>query len=242
MSMMRSITRLVVGAVLVGTDTLSERLHVWDQESSPSTALELPSKAPLEAESEPAEPPALTAEELEYQRLRYAMVGMVFDLGDRLDRGLTLADRVARLAGNIAEPFVSPVYNSRLMNPLRQGFDDLAQRGAQEVERWVAIGETEDTQSRTMTTTAMVDSVDMVVDYLASDEKIQDLIQSQSVGLIDEILEETRERAVSADNVLEMLVRNMLRRAPRSELPGPPPEVLAQAEPFQKIQGTLVRR
>lgn len=249
MSVIRSLTRLVVGAALLGADELSARLQTWDQSEGagqPST----PDETTLATAPPPAgeqrvvylSDPTPSQQEIQDLRLRHALVGLVFDVQDSFGRGLGLADRATRLAGRAAEPFVSPLYNSRAMGPIRTRFDSLAERGAAEVERWIAIGEAETPQSRTVTSTAVVDGVDTVVDYLASDEKVQELIQSQSVGLIDEILEETRERAVSLDNLLEMLARNMLRKTPRSELPGPPPVVLNQAMPFRKVQGVMKRR
>jgi hypothetical protein len=61
-------------------------------------------------------------------------------------------------------------------------------------------------------------------------EKVQTLIQGQSTGLAAELLEEVRERTVSADNVIEMLVRSILKRSARQELPEPPYQVQQRAE------------
>jgi hypothetical protein len=44
------------------------------------------------------------------------------------------------------------------------------------------------------------------------------------------VIEEVRERAVSTDKFLERLVRTLLRRPPREELPEPPEMLRKQVE------------
>lgn len=71
---------------------------------------------------------------------------------------------------------------------------------------------------------------DRYVDHLHENpEAIQDLVQSQSVGLASDVADAVRQRTVTADTLLELFVRTVLRRAPREELPEPSPEVRAQA-------------
>ena len=60
-------------------------------------------------------------------------------------------------------------------------------------------------------------------------ESVQVLVQGQSVGLVNEILDVVRERAVRVDTLLERIVRSALGRRPRDRVPGPSPEVRALA-------------
>ncbi len=62
-------------------------------------------------------------------------------------------------------------------------------------------------------------------------EQVQQLIQGQSLDLAGQVLDEVRERTVTADTVAERLVRAILRRNRREELPPPPPEVQRWANP-----------
>jgi GNAT superfamily N-acetyltransferase len=72
---------------------------------------------------------------------------------------------------------------------------------------------------------------DGYIDHLNKNpESVQVLLAGQSTGLATELVEEVRERTVSADNVFEMIARSILRRTPREELPEPPPEVQRRAE------------
>jgi hypothetical protein len=55
----------------------------------------------------------------------------------------------------------------------------------------------------------------------AQNPEVQELVQTQSIGLAEEVVEEVRERTVSADNFVEGIVRAVLRRPSRSQLPYP---------------------
>lgn len=68
-------------------------------------------------------------------------------------------------------------------------------------------------------------------------EQVQQLIQGQSLDMAGQVLDEVRERTVTADSIAERLVRALLRRAPREDLPSPPPEVQrwANAQPPSAI-------
>ena len=67
--------------------------------------------------------------------------------------------------------------------------------------------------------------IDEFINQLAENPELQELVTQQSLGLASEARDEVRERTVTADNIMENLVRRILRRTPRAELPEPPPEV-----------------
>jgi hypothetical protein len=67
--------------------------------------------------------------------------------------------------------------------------------------------------------------IDEFINRLSENPELQALITEQSLGVASEMRDEVRERTVTADNLMEGLVRRVLRRSPRAELPGPPPEV-----------------
>ena len=76
---------------------------------------------------------------------------------------------------------------------------------------------------------------DMFIAYLNQNpDMVKELVAGQSSGLATELVEGVRARAVSADNVFEMVARSILRRTPRAQLPEPPPDVQRRAE-----RGTL---
>jgi hypothetical protein len=129
-----------------------------------------------------------------------------------------------------------------MLSPLRSNLDKLAERGEEEVNRWIEVGRFEEARSRALTQMAIHEQVDDSIKHLTANQEVQELVQSQSVGLVGEIVEETRERAVSADTFVEAVVRSMFRRSPRSELPAPPTEIQVQAIPFRQIGGRIIRK
>lgn len=71
---------------------------------------------------------------------------------------------------------------------------------------------------------------DKYIDYLNEyPEKVRNLVSGQGVGLAGQLLDEVRERTVTADSVAEMVVRNLIKRKSRSDLPPPPENVQARA-------------
>jgi hypothetical protein len=110
------------------------------------------------------------------------------------------------------------------------------------VEAWIAAGRSEEQLSRALADEALHERVDNAIQYLTANDEVQELVQSQSAGLVDNVIEEARERTVSADNFLEALVRSVLRRPPRWQLPEPPPQVRDQAVPHRQVGGRSVHR
>lgn len=72
---------------------------------------------------------------------------------------------------------------------------------------------------------------DTYIDYLnAHPTAVQSLVQGQSMSLANDVMNEVRERTVTADSMTEMLVRKLLGRKPRIDLSAPPEEVQRRAE------------
>jgi len=62
-------------------------------------------------------------------------------------------------------------------------------------------------------------------------DDVQNLVQGQAIGMATEVRDDVRTVTVTGDTFLETLVRALLRRTPREDLPPPPPEVQHQAVP-----------
>lgn len=237
-----SLTRLVIGSALAGYDGLMKRVSVWESELEQKDAARINANLIAEETAATASAVGEQGSETQADRLRYAAIGLIFDAQETLGKSVGAADRVSRLAGEMLEPVVGPIYTSRLFSPLRTRVDRLAQRGQIQVDRWIEIGRIEERLGRELASTALTEQIDHSIEYLTSNDEVQELVQSQSVSLIGEIVEETRERTVSADNYLEAWVRTMLRRPMRSELPGPPQMIKEQANPYRRIQGKVVKK
>jgi hypothetical protein len=242
-----SIARLLIGGVLLGIDELNASLGNWGAEiSSPKSGnADFPSSQSSKSEEFDIPSNTSISQSDEYDNsniVRYALIGLAFDIQERVQSGLKIVDQTTRSISNVATPIIDPISNSRLVKPFRRRYDELVLRGKQEVDRWVDAGLAEDTRSRQFAQTALEKSVDKSIDYLTTNEEIKELIETQSVSLAGEVVEEIRERAVSADILLERIVRMLLRLTPRTELPAPPTEVMEQARPFIRRAGRVVRK
>jgi hypothetical protein len=209
----QSLSRLVIGGAEISAIELMRRLRLWELQ----VAEVLHSGEVI--------PPGSPAADSPNEQARFALIGLVFELQERARQRLGLFSRLRRLAFGLLDASLRPLFNSRLAAPARQRIDHLAARGQQEVSRWVERGRLEEERSRILATLAFDETVDAFLEYLTQNPEVRDLVQSQSTGLANEVLEEARERAVSADHFLESLARSLLRRVPRSRLPEPPPEL-----------------
>jgi len=88
----------------------------------------------------------------------------------------------------------------------------------------------------TGTLVAINETVDDTIGSFADNPEIQQLITTQTTGLVEEIVEEVRERTVGADLFLEGIVRMILRRKPRYQLPSPPLAVQNRAKTLRPVR------
>jgi hypothetical protein len=72
---------------------------------------------------------------------------------------------------------------------------------------------------------------DVYINYLnANPAQVQTLLQGQSLGLASQVRDEIRERTVTADGLVDAVVRNILRLKPREALAPPPLAVQRRAQ------------
>jgi hypothetical protein len=215
---LRSLTRLVIGGVMVGLDSLLTNLDAWErqleeQESQKIVAVDAPQAAGEE----------------QTPRLEHALVGLVFEAQDTLLAGMEKADRLSQAVIRLNSFWLKPLQRSWPVRTLAHQMDRLTERGETEVKRWAERGRVEVEQSRRLAETAVSETVESGIESLTTNPEVRDLVQTQSTGLANEVLEEIRERTVSADNFLEGIARRVLKRTPRPELPEPSEQVLERA-------------
>jgi hypothetical protein len=241
-SSLTSLTRFAIGGVLAGYDGLVKRISIWETRlDQREAAIEEPPSA-VEENISAGSATELSDNETDADLIRYAAIGMVFAAQNTLLKSLKTADQMSRLAGGAIDKVASPFYSSRILSPLRNQINNLAQHGQTQVDHWIEVGRKEEARSRALANAAVTEQVDSSIQYLTNNQEVQELVQSQSVGLVGAIVEETRERTVSADNFVEAWVRTMLRRPMRSDLPKPEPELRARATPYRRIQGKVVKK
>jgi uncharacterized RDD family membrane protein YckC len=87
------------------------------------------------------------------------------------------------------------------------------------------VGRIEDIRNRSAAQSAISQLADDSMDEIIASPRIQmfiqEIVEAQSMGILDEGIEEMRERTVTADLLLERPVRSLFRRPPRSRVPPP---------------------
>jgi hypothetical protein len=218
---LRSTTRLLVGLALIGGDELLKRVEML--ENNINTTPPDPAEMAEQIRTSP------TGQYIP-DDVRHALIGAAFDVQDQIRIGvprlLSMSDEVLTGVTRPVENFLNrlPIVGA-LNKSIGQQVDGLQRRGEKRLQRWITIGQREEARSRVLADQTFTQIVDDVIDYLAEKPEVQDLIMGQTTGLAGEVLGEVRERTVSGDSFLEGIVRAVLRKAPRAELPPPSTEI-----------------
>jgi hypothetical protein len=236
-SLLRSLTRLLVGGTLVAWDELTTQVRSWENETHSIQASQLEDEGIIAYHSEQTvtsgqtiRPPAASSgPEQGGAETADVLLGLLFESQSRFLRRSKAAYRLAdKTTGRVVTPLLKRMGNSRFFRPGQRRLNALANRGEDVVERLAERGRAEETYSRLLFLTAVEEAFGTSMDQLAEAPQLQDLVRKQSAGLSQEMLDEVRERTVSGDLVVEHLARSLLRREPRRTLP-PPPTALDSA-------------
>jgi hypothetical protein len=203
--------RLVIGTGLIGAEELGQYLQQWEENA----------RHQAEAMAAPEETKAAI--------VRYAVLGALFELKDKVELGLGNLGKTANNIGQTVSEKSKPVTRSRFYQPIQKKYDDLVAYGESKINPLVERGRREDPVARALAREALTESIDELIEFFAENEEITELIQQQSLGMANEVVEDVRTRTVTADNVMERFTRNLLRKSQREELPPPSPAVQAQA-------------
>jgi hypothetical protein len=222
---LRSTTRLLVGLALVGSDELLKRLQLLERDFD---------ALPPDPEEMAARIRTSPTGQHIPDDVRHALIGLAFELQDQVrvqtPRLLAAADQIISDVTRPAQSVLNhiPIIGS-LSKSLGLQYGAMQKRGEDRLQRWIAIGQREEARSRVLADQTFTRIVDDVIDYLADKPEVQNLIAGQTTGLAGEVLNEVRERTVSGDSFLEGIVRAVLRKSPRAELPPPATEIRQSA-------------
>jgi uncharacterized RDD family membrane protein YckC len=216
----RPFTRASLGSALLALDTISDRLEQAELEAEAEMPLRRPEDVliPMSEWGERfGESPDKTA--------RYLMLGIMTDASSKAKKGGSIIHGVSVSMAGLINTLLGPFRRSRTLGPVRRGFENALERGESQVDRWINLGRTEDFSSRRLAQAALNQVADDTMDDMVTNPRIQlfiqEIVQAQSQGMIDEGIEELRERTISGDNFIEHPIRRILRRPPRETVPGP---------------------
>lgn len=215
------LSRVSLGSALLAVDALNERLeHVEEAGEREDPASRTPASV-LVPQSEWGE----RFGETTGTAARHLTIGVMVDARSRAGRSVVFLTDVGNAAAKALDIIFAPITHSRLLRPVRKGFESAVERGETQVNYWMNLGRVEDIRSRSLAENALTQVVDDSMDDIVENERIQEFVQemlaAQSIGIIDEAIEEIRERAVSSDIFFEQPFRRLFRREPRLSVPGP---------------------
>jgi hypothetical protein len=102
------------------------------------------------------------------------------------------------------------------LDPLLKRLDDLLDAAGARVNRWAERGWVEEQHGRRMARQASVSVVDELLDYMARNPEVRELIEQQATSMAGVAVGEVRGRSETADLWIERLAHRVLRR-PESE-------------------------
>jgi hypothetical protein len=217
-----TLARLSLGTALLAVEALSAGFQQVEQESIQSA----PEERPIESVLIPAEEWDTALKHGTGRPSRQVVLGFALDTQSRLSRTakgiLRQGDRVI----GTVDRALNPVLSSKALSPVRGPFESLVERGQAQVDHWQELGRAEEARSRALAQDATEQLIDTTVNTVSGDPRtqkiVQVIIQQQSLGMLDEAIEEVRERTVTGDMLLERPVRSILRRRPRESVPASP--------------------
>lgn len=208
-----AVVKLLLGGTIEGTAELARRLERMERE--------------LRAMENGRLPPGQVNNSTDV--VRYMLVGMALSVADGARRqAFKLAeasDLFWRATGNAVEPLARNRLTGRVVGPFDRAFARLVDRGQKRVNEWVELGRATEPTARLVARQTYLEIVDDFIGQLSQNDQLAELVQEQSMGLATEVVEEVRERSLSADSLAESIVRRILKRPPREALPPPPDEI-----------------
>jgi hypothetical protein len=158
----------------------------------------------------------------------YMSLGLLRHGQRRLQEGIHKGyDLSLRAAGRVSSAS-DRLDLSRLARPVRKPLEIRLARWREQAALIVQEGELEDQASRALATGTLTTLILEILDEVAKNPEMQDFVQDligqQGVGMATSIADNARAVTLTADDASDALLRWLLRRTPRRELPPSPVE------------------
>jgi len=201
------LTRLVLGAGLSGGEWLMDVLRAVHRD--------MPDAPPLSPEAESSA-----------DLLRYLGIGLLVEgqkwAARTMRNGLYLSLGVTGWVLEKANRWT----DNRLLRPFRRPVEAQLQGFGRDVAHLIEVGRYEERQARSLTAGTMSEVIDQVLDYVGENPDLADFVQQligrQSIGMAGMVRDNARRVSVVGDAAVEGVVRRILRRKPRRDLPPSP--------------------
>lgn len=197
----RMLMRIALGSMVISREEMLRRFQEKQSETSiPASALN--EVTPIETESD---------------RLRYAAIGAMSRSSETLGQSISVIERLTNRTFRFFRRAISPVTESRTMGPLQRRYQRYVDQGEKVVGDWVAAGRKEEYLGRQLAQGAVTETIEETLDYLAESPEMDELIQQESVDLIEEVFDDVGERTSKTGMILVDWFSGMALRRPRSK-------------------------
>ena len=215
--LVRRLTRLIVGIILVGDDTLSRLLPAWEAEARQRIDRQANQKELIIANppidyfsAEPLVTPPPSTPWFP-KRWEHVLVGLAFEAPNYMKGAIRSLSSTPKKIWKRSEILRLPLDMLGISDITQSFLEELLEQVRSDIDRLESIGQAEAGTSRALGQVAVENSLNSVISSLADNKNIQDLIQSQGIDLTTEVVEEVRERTVSLDNLVDSVVRRIFR-------------------------------
>ena len=197
----RMLMRLALGSVVIGREEMLRRFQ--EKQSEPTLpASSLHEVTPIESESD---------------HLRYAAIGAVSRTSEAFGQGISGFGRLTNRTFGFFSRAISPLTESRMMGPFRRRYQRYIDRGEKVVGGWITAGRREEYLGRQLAQDTIIESIEETLDYLAESPEMDELIQQESVDLVEEVFDDVGERTSRSGMILVDWFSGMALRRPRAK-------------------------
>ncbi len=130
---------------------------------------------------------------------KYALMGLTVKAPGVIADGLSVVEGVADATAGVVYRLARPVINSRLFRPFHDVYDGFAQRGESLVYALAQQGRRGQNLGKDLVEDATVEVMNNVVEVVAESDEVRDLVQHQTVSLVQEFLAFVQARLRGAD-------------------------------------------
>jgi hypothetical protein len=170
---------------------------------------------------------------------RFLSIGLLMRGERALVHGVYRGFRASYRSANWFLGKVDSLTDNWLARPVRRPIESRLSRLEGRMGVYVDEGRMEEQRSRLLAAQSLLGITDDVMDYVASSPEltgyITDLIGGQGAGLAGVVADNAREMTASGDDTAERLVRRILRRKARQDLPPSPiagqPQTMYEPQP-----------
>ena len=212
-SRLELVTRLVVGLLSSGSGELLRRLDELQDE-----VLADPGVVPRDSVTQPTS---------NRDALRYLIIALLLRGQRRVTNSVSSGARGGRALSMGAVRWTARTLDRLTDNPVgrpvRRPITRRARRWEQQLALLIQEGEIEEETSKVLASESVGLIIDQIVEIVAEnpelDRMLAELVSQKSVGYATVMADNTRTLTATADDITDAVLRKLLRRRPRRELP-----------------------